>query len=59
MNQKGQALAEYVLILAVLVAGVWVTKTAFGPLWPKFVEGLGLYSIYTDSFEIVLSLPFP
>lgn len=50
-NQEGQALTEYALVAAALVAACWV---AAGPL--------GFYQALRSSFDstsFVLSLPFP
>lgn len=58
--ESGQALVEYALITAVLVGGVFLLRNLMpGTVWTQFLQGMGVYAIYSDSFEAVLSLPFP
>lgn len=59
MSDRGQALVEYALITLILLGGVVFTKNTLGTYWPQILDGLGLYSIYTDSYDLVLSLPIP
>jgi hypothetical protein len=57
LDQRGQALTEYVMILAALTLLVITPVPGFGK--PFFEAMLDAYKAYYASFYYVLNLPFP
>ncbi len=58
-HERGQALVEYTLIAFALFIGFLGLQAALGSHWKQFIDSIGVYSIYTASFDAILSLPFP
>jgi len=59
-NESGQALAEYAVVMMALFTLVFITGTAVESLYDgAFLDLLSGFSMYSDNYDLVLSLPFP
>jgi hypothetical protein len=59
-DQRGQALTEYTLVMVALLFAMWGTAQVFNRFQSgSFLELLRGFGIYSKSFDLILSLPFP
>lgn len=59
-NDSGQAITEYTIVMLGLMVLMWGTFRVFeGFQSGAFLKLLGGFGAYADSYDLILSLPFP
>jgi hypothetical protein len=59
-NDAGQALTEYAVVMAALITMIFVTAGVTNWLYDgAFFDLLSGFGLYSETYDLVLSLPFP
>jgi hypothetical protein len=60
MNDSGQAMTEYAIVMVGLVTLVFLTGATMNALYDDgFFQLLRGFAMYSDAYDFVLSLPCP
>jgi hypothetical protein len=59
-DQRGQAITENTLVMVVLLVALWSTAQVFNRFQSgSFLSLLRGFGVYSASYDLILSLPFP